>query len=59
MFGSVESENLAEPEFLGESGRRVSQPVVLYDKSLSKDEDKMRVLGMCYRTLKTGLFFLV
>jgi hypothetical protein len=49
MFGSVESENLAEAEFPVQSGRRVSQPVILYDRSLSKDEDKMRVLGMCYR----------
>ncbi len=56
MFGSVESETLAEAEFPVESGRRVSQPVVLYDRSLSKDEDKMRVLGMFYKTLKTGFF---
>jgi hypothetical protein len=59
MFGSVESENVAEAEFPVESSRRVSQPVVLFDRSLSKDEDKMRVLGLCYRTRKTGFFFLV
>jgi hypothetical protein len=56
MFGTMESENLTE--FPVESGRRVSQPVVLFDRSLSKDEDKMRVLGMCYRKhQKRGSFF--
>jgi hypothetical protein len=49
MFGSMESENLSETEFPVESGRRDSQPVVLYDRGLSKDEDKMRVLGMWYK----------
>ncbi len=62
MFGTMESENLAETEFSVETGRRDSQPVVLYDRSLSKDEDKMRVLGLCYtynlqNTKNRGSFF--
>jgi hypothetical protein len=59
MFGFAESENLSETEFPVESARRVSQPVVLYDRSLSKDEDKMRVLGMLQKTLKTVFFWFI
>jgi hypothetical protein len=57
MFGSMESENLSETEFPVESARRVSQPVVLFDRSLSKDEDKMRVLGTFYKKHQNGVLF--